>query len=86
MLVTKMNEAAKNENLDVETKSYPTSEFLNEAETADVVLLGPQIGYEKDARVKQLAGRNIPIEIIPMADYGLMDGKKVLDFALSLKK
>lgn len=35
---------------------------------------------------KKLAGKNIPLEIIDMLDYGRMNGENVLDQALKLIK
>ena len=49
---------------------------------ADVILIGPQIRYELPA-VKEIAG-DIPVEAIDMRDYGMMNGPKVLDQALTL--
>jgi PTS system cellobiose-specific IIB component len=86
MLVTKIKEAAPKKGIDVDIVAYPFSEFDEKAKDADVVLLGPQIGYEKGNAVKKLASTNIPIDVIPMVDYGMMNGEKVLDFALNLKK
>ena len=49
----------------------------------DVVLLGPQIGYQK-AQVKKVTDKlGIPMEVIPMTDYGMVNGKNV--FALAQK-
>ena len=50
----------------------------------DVALLGPQIAYTL-AKSKQLCDEvNVPIDVIPMRDYGTLNGKAVLDFALNL--
>jgi PTS system cellobiose-specific IIB component len=86
MLVTKIREAAAKRGLDVDIEAHPFGEFDYKAKEADVVLLGPQIGYEKGNAVKKLASTNIPLDVIPMVDYGMMNGEKVLDFALNLKK
>ncbi|MDD6386431.1 PTS sugar transporter subunit IIB, partial [Lactobacillus equicursoris] len=48
------------------------------------VLLGPQVGYMKADFEKKLEGTGIPMGVIPMQDYGMMNGKKVLEFADSL--
>ncbi|MDR0409433.1 MAG: PTS sugar transporter subunit IIB [Spirochaetaceae bacterium] len=86
MLVAKMREAVSKRGLDVNIEAYPFGEFDERAKEADAVLLGPQIGYEKGNAVKKLASTNIPVDVIPMVDYGMMNGEKVLDFALNLKK
>ena len=44
-------------------------------------MLGPQVRHElKGLRTKT----ETPIEVIEMRDYGMMNGAKVLDFALEL--
>ena len=35
---------------------------------------------------KKMEPRGIPVGVIPMADYGMMNGEKVLEFALGLLK
>ena len=62
-----------------------TVSFAQEkASKADVVLLGPQIKYALP-EVKKIADEHgKKIEAINMVDYGMMNGKKVLDQALAL--
>ena len=44
---------------------------------ADIILLGPQVRY----RLKEVQGQlpNNKVEVIDMKDYGMMNGKGVLD-------
>lgn len=92
MLVTKMQEAAKNKNLDVDIFAVPAGDALNQlnSKTIDCVLLGPQVRYMEDDFKNMLTGRKnslgneIPLAIIDMQAYGMMNGDKVLDQALSL--
>ncbi|MDR2601960.1 MAG: PTS sugar transporter subunit IIB [Spirochaetaceae bacterium] len=86
MLVKKMKEVAAKKNMDVDVEAFPYGNFDDKAKEADVVLLGPQIGYEKKNAQAKLASTGIPLDVIPMVDYGMMNGEKVLDFALNLKK
>ena len=51
-------------------------------DSADVILLGPQVRYELKNVKAKYPGK--PVEIINMQDYGMMNGAKVLDFALEL--
>ena len=46
--------------------------------------LGPQVGYTLGKAKKICEPKGIPVEVIPMVDYGMMNGAKVLDFALKL--
>lgn len=82
MLVAKMEKAAGELQAEVEIEAKSLSEAKDVIQTADLVLLGPQIRYEK-ANVQKMAGQ-IPVEAIDMKDYGLMDGKKVLKHALEV--
>ncbi len=53
-------------------------------ENVDVALLGPQVAYTLSKSKKICDSKGIPIDVIPMVDYGMMNGEKVLDFALKL--
>ena len=52
----------------------------------DVLLLGPQVRFMKSQFEQKLAPKGIPLEVINMADYGMMNGEKVLAQAESLMK
>lgn len=85
MLVKKMLEAADKKGLDVQIVAYPESQMDKETEDCDIALLGPQVGYRLKAAEQICKPKNIPVAVIPMVDYGMMNGEKVLDFALNLK-
>ncbi len=80
MLVKKMQDAAKEANVDVNIEAKSVTEAKKDLEGVHIILLGPQIRYELD-NIKALAP-DIPVEAINMQDYGLMNGKKVLEQAL----
>ena len=84
MLVTKMQEAAKKRGLDVEIKAYPESKLVTEVKDCDVALLGPQVRFMLERAKEICTPLNVPVAVIPMQDYGLMKGEKVLDDALKL--
>lgn len=92
MLVSKMQEAAKNKNIDVDIFAVPAGNALNQlnSKVIDCVLLGPQVSYMEDDFKKMLDGRKnslgnaIPMAVIDMQAYGMMDGNKVLNQALKL--
>ena len=84
LLINKMKEEVKNRNLEAEIWAIPLTQFNNQIDKCDIVLLGPQVKYEID-RLKPIAEeKGKKISIINMIDYGMMNGKKVLDLALSL--
>lgn len=82
MLVAKMKKAAGELHSEIQIEAKSLSEAKDAVQDANLVLLGPQIRYEK-ANVQKLAGQ-VPVEAIDMKDYGLMDGEKVLKHALEV--
>ena len=42
----------------------------------DVLLLGPQVRFMKADFEKRLEPKGIPLDVINMADYGMMNGEK----------
>ena len=86
VLVNKMKDAAKAKGVEAEIAAFPESQMDKHLESMDVALHGPQVGYRL-ANAKALCGpKGIPVEVIPMVDYGMMNGAKVLDLALGLVK
>lgn len=84
ILVKNMQDAAKTLGVDCAIEAKSLTAAKKDLHEADVILLGPQIGYELN-KVKELAG-NIPAAVIDMKDYGSMDGKKVLKTAYKMMK
>lgn len=58
-----------------------SGEIISEALNADVLLLGPQLGYRKDELVKALS---IPVGVIKQEWYGLIQAQDILDYAYEL--
>ena len=54
------------------------NEAMDHIGEADIILLGPQIGYAKGDFEKAVDGAK-PVMVIPMADYGRMNAPKILD-------
>ena len=79
MLVKAMQKAADAENFECEIAAYPTSEAKDKAAGSDVILLGPQVRFQKNKIAELLPG--VPVEAIDMRMYGRMDGAGVLKFA-----
>jgi len=86
LLVTKMQKAAESQGLaaDIFAVSASEAETNIEKKSVDVLLLGPQVRFMKAQFEKIVADKNIPLEVINMTDYGMMNGEKVLEQALSL--
>jgi len=82
LLVNKMKEAAAAKGADYEIAAFSLGEFEEKAPLADVCLIGPQVRY---ALTKlKTAHPDFKIADIPMKQYGLMDGKGVLEIAEKL--
>ncbi|MCR8969630.1 PTS sugar transporter subunit IIB [Facklamia sp. 7083-14-GEN3] len=86
MLVNKMNNIVKSEELDYEIISSSIQEmedYVNN-ENIDVLLLGPQVSYLSEGLSKRYAPKKIVVDSIDKNDYGLANGRKVLSQAESL--
>lgn len=60
-----------------ECEAYSVHGLQSAAPGSDVILLGPQVGYMKDTIVKKYP--DIPVEVIYMKDYGMMNGEKIFN-------
>lgn len=75
LMVKRMEEAAREQGYECEIKAVPIAEVKQAAADADIVLAGPQVRFQ----LEQVRGYvSCPVESIPMADYGAMNGAKVL--------
>ena len=86
LLVTKMQEAAKEKGVECEIWAISEVNLQSEIEKCDVLLLGPQVRYILSKAKDLAAPHGIPVEVINMMDYGRCNGKAVLERALELKK
>lgn len=86
LLVTKMKEAAEKQGVEVDIAAHPANEMENRLDGVDCALLGPQVGYLKSKAAKICEEKGVPLDVIPMIDYGTCNGEKVLDFAKALIK
>lgn len=86
LLVSKMQKAAQDQNIEADIYAIAEGEVERVLATKmpDVLLLGPQVRYLKGSFEKKFKDMNFPIDIINMADYGMMNGENVLKQALTL--
>lgn len=86
LLVTKMQKAADAKGIEADIFAVSASDADNNLanKAVDVLLLGPQVRFMKADFEKRLESKGIPLDIINMADYGMMNGEKVLQQALQL--
>lgn len=83
LLVTKMKNSAKERGVEVEIEACSVENFLEKLPIYDVFLLGPQVRFKQDELNQIAKDHNKRVEVISMIDYGTMNGKKVLENALS---
>lgn len=84
MLLSNMELVAKSKGIEVEIRAIAEIKFREYENDTDILLLGPQIGYLLDKFKKKYADRGIKISIIDSIDYGMMNGKNVLEYALNM--
>ena len=87
LLVTKMEQAAKEQGVECKIFALPFSDAPRVLEEVDCILLGPQVRFQKGAIEKMVQGRAggpIPVDVIDMRDYGMMNGKTVFENAMKL--
>ncbi|MBU3104636.1 PTS sugar transporter subunit IIB [Clostridium gasigenes] len=82
LLVNKMKQAAKEMGIEVGIEALPVSECSSVIDEVDIVLLGPQVRFQKPQVDKLVDGR-IPVEVMDMRLYGTMNGKAILESTLS---
>ncbi|MFC4772872.1 PTS sugar transporter subunit IIB [Enterococcus hermanniensis] len=86
MLVTKMQKAAVAQAIDVTIFATAAAEATNklQEQKIDTVLLGPQVRFMQKQFEEKLTPLGIPIDVINMTDYGMMNGEKVLGQAIAM--
>ena len=86
LLVTKMEGAAKDAGYDAKIFALPFSDAPRVLEDVDVILLGPQVRFNL-GKIKEEAAKvnpGLPVDVIDMKDYGMMNGEKVYNSAKKL--
>lgn len=86
LLVTKMQKAAEEQEIDADIFAVSSSEADAQLDNKDVnvLLLGPQVRFMKDDYEKRLSPKGISVDVINVSDYGMMNGENVLQQALNL--
>lgn len=84
LLVVKMNDAAKKLGLEAKIIAVAEAELRHHIEDTDVLLLGPQVRFLLNKYKNAYEPKGIKVDVINSIDYGLMNGEKVLNHALTL--
>lgn len=85
LLVTKMQTAAKEMGQEIEIFAVAEADSKNQ-KPVDLVLLGPQVRFLMAQMQKNFAVSGTPVAIIDSMLYGTMNGKAVLETAMTLMK
>lgn len=88
LLAQKMQDVADGHKLPFEVKAFPIGTLgeIVESKDPDCILLGPQVKYLYQDTVNKYGANGKPIFVIDSADYGMMDGEKVLKKAIVAMK
>jgi len=86
LLVSKMQKSADEQGIeaDIFANSANEADGSLENKDVDVLLLGPQVRFMKSQFEQKVEGKDIPVDVIDMQDYGMVNGEKVLQSALDL--
>lgn len=84
MVVQRMEKAAVKLGIDTKIQAVGMEEFSENIGDFDCCLLGPQIKYKLNDFQKSAGEHNKPVAVINMMDYGMLNGEKILQSALSL--
>lgn len=84
LLVTKMKAHADSIGDKAEIWAVGQDQAKKEMANADVVLIGPQMSFLKGDLQKEATKYGIEVEVIDMQAYGLADGQKAYEQALTL--
>ncbi|HDO1324236.1 PTS sugar transporter subunit IIB [Aeromonas sp. 96A] len=81
LLVNKMREQAAKHSVPVDIEAFPESQSNEKGIEADVILLGPQVGY----MCQDISARfpHKPVAVIDTGMYGRVDGLSVLKVAIA---
>ncbi|WP_130860300.1 PTS sugar transporter subunit IIB [Gracilibacillus phocaeensis] len=78
-LAQNIRKAAKKKSLEVEVIARGESELNDYMDKIAMVLIAPHLSYIQDDIADQLAGTNIPYQIIDQMTYGTLNGEKGMD-------
>lgn len=74
LLATRMQHAADEAGFEAIVKAYPVADAYKHADDSDIILLGPQVRFQKEKIESQVS---CPVLAIPITLYGTMNGAAV---------
>jgi len=82
MVGRKIAEAAEKREIEVIVNAYAVNDISQVIDSADIILIGPQMRLRMKSLVNQYGDKGVPILPMNPVDYGRMNGENLLDFAL----
>lgn len=83
MLCERIKIAAKEAGEEAVVNAYSYTDIGGYIDSADIVLLGPQVRFQLNQLSKKYADKGVPFMVIDTLAYGKMDGEKILKDAKS---
>lgn len=88
LLAKKMQDYAAENGYEVTVDARPVSAIKqstpDQLRQIDCALLGPQVAFERGQLEPKLKEVGVPFAVIPMQDYGMVRGDKVMQMALDM--
>lgn len=84
LVAKKMEEAAKERNIDCKIWAVSQDRAAEEMKDADVILIGPQMRFLKKKLEVTANELGVAIDVIKPLDYGRCDGNAILSAAIAL--
>lgn len=83
LLAQKARKAAKKKGVNASIEARSESEAPQYFSSIDILLLGPHYASYKEEMTEMAKPYNVVVEVIPQDIYGMLDGEKLLDLALT---
>lgn len=82
MVGEKIAEVAEKKGIDVVVNAYAVTDIHKVIDTADVIMLGPQVRLKMRSLLNEFGDKGVPIIAMKPEDYGRMNGESLLNDAL----
>lgn len=83
ILLKHMQEEVENKEGNFEITSSSISEVDSKILNADVVLLSPQVAFERESIAKKVS---VPVEVVSTEAYANLDALAIVEYAIKLAK
>ena len=83
LLMNKIKQAAQERSIELDINAVSEANISEYLEGTNLILLGPQVKYLEKS-INELVEHKIPVAVIALQKYGLMDGNAVLDDILAI--